>query len=313
MSPRQPPESLPEGILSVDVEDYFQVEAFADIVPRESWETYPLRVDDNTRRLLDLFDGCGVKATFFVLGWIAERCGALVNEIHHRGHELAVHSHWHRLVYQLSPEQFREDTARARTAIEQAAGVSVSGYRAPSYSITHDSLWALDILAELGFTYDSSIFPIRHDVYGIANAPRAPFRWRSPHGPLTEFPITTFRWLVGPNLPVAGGGYLRILPYWYNRFGLRRAASDGLPVITYVHPWEIDPDQPRLPGSRKSCLRHYTNLHQMAARLRRICSEVRYRPFRHALSEINPDLLPTWPGNAHTGGMSQEAAPAADR
>jgi polysaccharide deacetylase family protein (PEP-CTERM system associated) len=268
----------------VDVEDYFQVEAFSDFVKREDWNTYASRVDSNTRRVLDLFDECGVKATFFTLGWVAERYPALIREIEARGHEPAVHSFWHRLVYELSPEEFREDTRRAKQAIEQATGTAVTGYRAPSYSITRKSLWALDVLVELGFTYDSSIFPIRHDIYGIPDAPRAPFRWTGANGHLVEFPITTFRTVLGPNLPVAGGGYLRILPYWYTRFGVRRAASESLPIITYFHPWEIDPDQPRLPGRKKSLFRHYTNLGRMAARVKRLCACVNFQPFREILA-----------------------------
>ena len=158
----------------MDVEDYFQVEAFSDIVQRQDWSTYTARVDLNTRRVLDLFDECGVKATFFILGWVAERYPDLIREIAARGHEPAAHSYWHRLVYELTPEEFRKDTRRAKEVIEQAAGEVVSGYRAPSYSITRKSLWALETLAELGFTYDSSIFPIRHDVYGIPGAPGLP-------------------------------------------------------------------------------------------------------------------------------------------
>jgi polysaccharide deacetylase family protein (PEP-CTERM system associated) len=280
----------PNGILSVDVEDYFQVEAFSDIVKRESWGNYACRVENNTRRVLDLLDECGCRATFFFLGWVAAKFPALVAEIVHRGHEPAVHSYWHRLVYSLSLEEFRQDTLQAKDAIEQAAGVSVAGYRAPSYSVTTASLWALDILAELGFRYDSSIFPIRHDVYGIPGAPRGPFRW----GNLVEFPITTFRLRIGPNLPVAGGGYLRLLPFAYTRFGVRRVAAEGLPVISYFHPWEIDPEQPRFEGRAKSRLRHYTNLDRMQARIRRLCRAVDFQTFAARLAEMDTARLPEW-------------------
>lgn len=255
------------NVFSVDVEDYFHVEAFSDIVPRNKWDTYSLRVEANTHRVLDLLDEHRTEATFFVLGWVADKLPHLVREIHSRGHELACHSYWHRLIYKLSRDEFAEDTRRAKDIIEQAAGVPVYGYRAPSYSVTAASLWALDVLAESGFTYDSSIFPIRHDVYGIPTAPRNPFTVATEAGPIVEFPITTFRFSRGPNLPVGGGGYLRLLPFWYTRVGFRRARADNLPLIAYIHPWEVDPDQPRLPGRARSRVRHYTNLSQTYDRL----------------------------------------------
>jgi polysaccharide deacetylase family protein (PEP-CTERM system associated) len=212
----------PSNILSVDVEDYFQVEAFAGVVDRSQWESFPRRVEDNTLRLLDLFDERGVKATCFILGWVAERHPRLVAEIVKRGHEPACHSYWHRLIFRLSPQEFREDTQRAKTCIEQAAGIPVYGYRAPAFSITAKSSWAPEILVELGFRYDSSIFPIKHDLYGVPDAPRAPFLLKTPSGVLREFPMSTFRVFSGMNLPVAGGGYLRIFPYWYTSMGVRR-------------------------------------------------------------------------------------------
>jgi polysaccharide deacetylase family protein (PEP-CTERM system associated) len=255
------------SVFSVDVEDYFQVEAFSDIVSRDTWPDYPLRVETNTHRILDLLDERKVQATFFILGWVAERLPHLVREIDGRGHELACHSYWHRLIYKLSPDEFKEDTRRAKDVIEQAAGKPVFGYRAPSYSVTRNSLWALEILIECGFTFDSSIFPIRHDVYGIPAAPRSPFKLATPSGTLTEYPITTFRFGLGPNFPVGGGGYLRLLPFWYTRLGAGRAAAENVPLIAYVHPWEVDPDQPRLPGRPRSRLRHYTNLSRMHDRL----------------------------------------------
>ncbi len=260
------------NLMSVDVEDYFQVEAFSSVVDRSAWDQYPCRVEDNTRRVLDLLDECGVKATFFVLGWVAERYPATVGEIVRRGHEPACHSYWHRLIYALRPEEFREDTRRAKDCIEQAADRPVIGYRAPSFSITARSSWAPAVLAELGFRYDSSIFPVLHDTYGVLDAPRRPFRLPTQSGTLAEFPMTTFRLGFGPNLPVAGGGYLRMLPYWYTRLGLRRVWSEGLPVIAYAHPWELDPEQPRIQARLKSRLRHYTNLSKMAGRLRLLLS-----------------------------------------
>lgn len=274
---------LPQGIFSVDVEDYFHVEAFSDVVDRTAWESFSCRVEDNTRRLLDLADRHGIRGTFFILGWVAERYPKLVREIVARGHEPACHSYWHRLIYRLTPEEFAEDTATAKTAIEQAGGVAVRGYRAPSYSITADSLWALDILAGLGFTYDSSIFPIQHDVYGIPDAPRTPFRFMTPSGPILEFPITTFRLSGERNWPVGGGGYLRLLPFWYTRVGVVRASRQHVPIIVYVHPWEIDPSQPRLDGRLRSRVRHYTNLSTTEAKLERLFGLANFSTFASQL------------------------------
>jgi len=237
--------SKPLALLSVDVEDYFQVEAFADRIDRARWGDYSSRVEANTRFILDLFDECGVKGTFFTLGWVAERFPMLVREIVDRGHEAGCHSYWHRLIYKLSREEFREDTHRAKGLIEDAAGTAVYGYRAPSFSVMKTSLWALDTLAELGFRYDSSIFPIQHDVYGMPDAPRVPFRVDTEAGPVAEFPMTTFRWMGRQNFPIGGGGYLRIFPFWMTRFGVRKACENGVPLNTYVHPWEIDPGQPK--------------------------------------------------------------------
>ena len=270
------------NVISVDVEDYYQAEVFARAVPRASWGTYTSRVEANTLRLLELFAERRVEATFFVLGWVAEHSPALVRDIAACGHELACHSYWHRLIYQLDRNEFREDTLRAKNAIEQAAGQPVLGYRAPTYSICSRSLWALEVLAELGFEYDSSIFPIHHDRYGIPEAPRFPFRVVTRSGPLLEFPLTTFRLWGNKNLPVGGGGYLRLLPEWYTRMGLRRAQAETLPVICYVHPWEIDPDQPRIANGLASRLRHYTNLKKTYSRVSVLLREHRFTSFRNS-------------------------------
>lgn len=272
--------NVPAGILSVDVEDYFHVEAFADRVQRSQWEDYPSRVEANTNVILDLFDDCRVKGTFFILGWVAERHPQIVREISRRGHEIACHSYWHRLIYRLSPEEFREDTRRAKQEIEDAASAPVDGYRAPSFSVVQKSWWALEILAELGFRYDSSVFPIRHDLYGIPGAPRTPFRVDTAAGSIAEFPMTTFRWMGNTNLPVGGGGYLRIFPEFVTRIGVRKAWNEGLPLITYIHPWEVDPGQPRLEGRATSRLRHYTNLSKTTERLRNLIGSVRFSSFR---------------------------------
>jgi polysaccharide deacetylase family protein (PEP-CTERM system associated) len=282
-------ETPARAVFSVDVEDYFHVEAFARVVDRSSWDAYPRRVEDNTARLLDLLEKQGISATFFVLGWVAERSPGLVRRIAAAGHELACHSYWHRLVYQLDRAEFREDTRRAKDTVEQAGGAPVHGYRAPSYSITENSLWALEVLVELGFRYDSSIFPIRHDTYGIPGAPRAPFRTPTPSGPILEFPLTTFR-AGNQNLPVGGGGYLRIFPFWYTRLGIRRAQGQGVPLILYVHPWEIDPGQPRIAAGLKSRFRHYTNLARTNERLERLCSLAAFTSFRDCGLETGCEL-----------------------
>ena len=269
----------PIGILSVDVEDYFHVEAFSDIVNRSQWDSYPSRVVDNTHRLLDLFDSWNVKSTCFVLGWVAEKYPHLVKQIVDRGHELACHSYWHRLIFKLTPEEFREDTLRAKNVLEQAGGVAVKGYRAPSFSIIAKSSWALDVLSECGFQYDSSIFPVRHDTYGVPNAPRQPFRLKTKSGEIVECPMTTFKVPMGPNMPVGGGGYLRLFPMPLTQLGVSTAQSQGLTLVTYLHPWEVDPQQPRLPGRMLSRLRHYNNLSKMEGRLESLAKRVDFCPF----------------------------------
>jgi polysaccharide deacetylase family protein (PEP-CTERM system associated) len=269
----------------VDVEDYFQVEAFANQIPRSEWDRYPSRVVVNTHRLLDLFDEFGTKATYFTLGWVADKFPGLVREIHERGHEVACHGFWHRPVFSLTPEAFREDLRQARDAITQACGARVLGYRAPSWSIVKSSLWALDILAEEGFVYDSSIFPIRHDLYGIPDAKRFPYRIEGAHGGgLTEFPPATVR-ILGTNFPMAGGGYLRLLPMWYTEWALRRMErEDGQALVVYLHPWEVDPEQPRIAASWKSRFRHYTNLGCMESKLRQMLRTRRFQPFRELVA-----------------------------
>ena len=279
------------AVLSVDVEDYFQVEAFSGLIDRSAWDNYTCRVEPNTARILDILDECQSTATFFVLGWVAERYPNLVRRIVDRGHELGCHSYWHRLVYSLTPDQFQEDTTRAKNAIEQAAGVSIDGYRAPSFSITPRSIWALDLLAQLGFRYDSSIFPVKHDVYGFPDAPRGPFRVDTPFGSLIEFPMATFRSGFGPNLPCGGGGYLRMLPFWYTKSGISKMWREGLPVVSYIHPWEIDPDQPCLASPLKSRLRHYLNLSRTEQKLRRLLALTRFTSFRDSgLVDVSPAL-----------------------
>jgi len=265
-------------VLSVDVEDYYHVEAFADRIERSRWSEFPWRVSANTHRVLELMARHGCRATFFVLGWVAERDPALVRAIHAAGHELACHSYWHRRACTLTPEEFRSDLRQAKAVIEDAAGVAVVGYRAPTFSIGPENLWALEILADEGFLYDSSIFPIRHDVYGFPGAPRFA-HWRSlPGGRIFEVPMSTVR-IGGANLPVGGGGYLRLLPMSYTRWAMRRIhEADRQPVVVYFHPWELDPEQPRLAGRWKSRVRHYTGLRGMEKRLDQLLASGCFEP-----------------------------------
>ena len=268
--------SVVVNAMTIDVEDYFQVSAFDDVVSRDEWEARPSRVVSNTMRLLQLLDDHSVKGTFFVLGWVAHRFPALVRDIGAAGHELASHGYGHRIVYSQPPEEFREDVRRAKRTIEDASGQVVAGYRAPSFSITKDSLWALDVLVEEGYTYDASIFPIRHDRYGIPDAPRHRHVLTRPAGTLTEAPGSTVR-VLGSNLPVAGGGYFRILPYWWTRWGIARLnQTEGKPAIFYLHPWEIDPEQPRLDAGSLSRFRHYRNLDKAEGRLKRLLTDFQF-------------------------------------
>jgi polysaccharide deacetylase family protein (PEP-CTERM system associated) len=262
--------------MSVDVEDYFQVSAFERIVSRHAWESCESRVVGNTHRVLDLFDEAGIRATFFVLGWIAERFPALVRDIASRGHEVASHGYHHQLVYTQTPQQFREDVRAAKHVLEQITGDPVLGYRAPSFSIVESSLWALDVLLEEQYVYDASIFPIHHDRYGIPNAERHPHVLRRGSGTIVEIPASTVR--VGRvNLPIGGGGYFRLLPYGWTEWGMRRVnRSERQPVVFYIHPWELDPDQPRFAIGRATRFRHYTGLRSTAARLRRLVADFRF-------------------------------------
>jgi polysaccharide deacetylase family protein (PEP-CTERM system associated) len=262
----------PEGLtnaMTVDVEDYFQVQAFAGCVSRADWDAFPSRVEANTGRVLDMFAVAGVTATFFTLGWVAKRHPALVRRIVAEGHELASHGWDHTRADTQTPEAFRADVGRTRALLEDTGGVRVNGYRAATFSIGARNLWAFQILRQEGYAYSSSINPIRHDLYGMPDAPRVPFRPRVDGVP--EIPMTTVR-LLGRNWPCAGGGYFRLLPTALYRAGLRRVNRlDGQPGIFYFHPWEIDPDQPRVVGAGlKSRLRHYTNLSRMEGDLRRL-------------------------------------------
>jgi polysaccharide deacetylase family protein (PEP-CTERM system associated) len=274
--------------MSVDVEDYFHVSVFDGIVPRSQWARMESRVCANTTRLLDLFAEFNVRSTFFVLGWVAERHPQLVKTIAEGGHEIASHGYAHRLIYDQTPAAFREDVRKAKQLLEDASGCAVLGYRAPSYSITPRSLWALDILIEEGYRYDSSIFPIRHDRYGIPVSPRDPFPIEREGGTLMEVPGSTVR--MGPlNLPIAGGGYFRLLPYQWTRWGIARLnAVEQQAAVFYIHPWEIDPDQPRLQAGWLGRLRHYRNLDQTEARLRALLTDFRFSTVGSLLRSAAP-------------------------
>jgi polysaccharide deacetylase family protein (PEP-CTERM system associated) len=250
--------------MTVDVEDYFQVQAFAHCIDRRHWDMFPRRVDLNTNRILDQFAAAGVKATFFTLGWVAQRFPALVRRIVDDGHELASHGWDHTRADTQDPETFRNDIRRTRALLEDTGGATVSGYRAATFSIGARNMWAFPILRQEGYVYSSSINPISHDLYGMPNASRVPFRPNAEG--VIEIPMTTVR-LLGRNFPCSGGGYFRLLPKALYRAGLRRVnGRDARPGIFYFHPWEIDAGQPRIPNAGwKSRLRHYTNLSRMAA------------------------------------------------
>lgn len=250
--------------ISVDVEDYFHTEAMSSVVPRERWDSMPSRVVDNTRRLLELFAKFEVKGTFFFLGWVAKKFPFLVRETSSLGHEIGCHSFWHRAVFRLDPDEFRQDSVDAKRAIEDAVGRPIYGYRAPSFSMTPGTEWAWEVLADLGFTYDSSVNPIRHDFYGNAEAPRIPYRVAS--GRLMQIPIATTH-LFGNNLPCGGGAYLRFFPQFYFRFAVSRLEKENTSGTFYLHPWEIDEDQPRLAAPVKPRIRQYTGLGRMEPNL----------------------------------------------
>jgi len=297
------PQAAIRNAMTVDVEDYFQVEAFARTIPRATWDSFPRRVEANTDRILEQLAGAGVCATFFTLGWVAERHPALVRRIVAGGHELASHGHGHARVATLTAEQFRQDVIRAKHLLEDIGGVKLTGYRAPTFSIGANTPWAYPILAETGHRYSSSIYPVRHDLYGAPNAPR--FAHAVGDGVLWEVPMTTLR-LRGPwggqNLPISGGGYFRLLPYAVFRRGLAAFhAAEGRGGMFYTHPWEIDPGQPRIAGAgRLSRFRHYLNLGRTAPRLDRLLRDFAWG----RMDEVFPELAAS-PGP--TGALAAAA------
>ena len=259
--------------MTVDVEDYLHVSAFERHIRRQDWDALPCRVERNTDRVLEIFADHDVKATFFMLGWVAERYPSLVRRIVDAGHELASHGYSHVRVTQQTPPEFRNDVVRTKQLLEDMSGAPIRGYRAASYSIGADNLWALTILQETGHQYSSSIYPIRHDLYGMPNAPRFPFHPNEAEQ-LLEIPITTVA-MFNQKLPCGGGGYFRLLPYGWSRWAMRRVnRRDRQPCIFYFHPWEIDPEQPRQQHiGLKTRIRHYTNLDVMEKRLHRLMAE----------------------------------------
>lgn len=284
--------------MTIDVEDYFHVSAFADRISTDDWSSYASRVVANTESLLRLLDEHNTRATFFVLGWVAERHPSLVQDIHKDGHEIGCHSYWHRLVFDLTEDEFRHDTIRSRDILGEITGETPQLYRAPSFSITRDSLWALEVLAEAGFTGDSSIYPVYHDRYGIPDADPGIHQIVTPAGTIDEFPGTALRFGKAA-LPISGGGYFRLYPVRFTDFCLRRAiAQTGRPAMFYIHPWEIDPGQPRLAGSLKSRFRHYQNLASTRRKLNWLLPRFQFAPMSEVIAQQS--------GNVREYGLSED-------
>ncbi|HEY6571941.1 MAG TPA: XrtA system polysaccharide deacetylase [Candidatus Eisenbacteria bacterium] len=279
-----PRRTEPAFAMSVDVEDYFQVQAFAEVAPRESWGRYPSRVVANTRRLLDLFDAVGAKGTFFTLGCVAREQPALVREIADRGHEVASHGMDHRMITELTPAEFRSQAVESKALLEALSGQRVLGYRAPSYSVGKSTLWALEVLVESGYAYDSSVYPIRRGRYGYPEGPLVPARLAAGKGAIAEFPLPTMA--VGPlRLPVLAGAYLRLFPSWLTLGALDRHATSGTPLVVNVHPWELDPEQPTVGPTRRPWT-HYARLGATERILRRVLTRARFLPVADRLREL---------------------------
>lgn len=276
-----------KNVLTIDVEDYFQVSALAKSIKSDDWDKIPARVTNNLHRLLDLFDEKDVKATHFVLGWVAERFPELIKEIDRRGHEVASHGYSHQLIYNQTPEVFEQETRDSKNILEDIISKPIYGYRAASYSITRNSLWALDILADCGFAYDSSIFPVVHDRYGIKGSPELPHVLETPKKQiLVEYPLSTYQ-LMGLAIPVAGGGYFRLYPYTLTRLFYNRLNKSGKAFVFYLHPWEIDTEQPRVNAGLISTFRHYNNLNKCYNRLSTLLDEFKFTTMMNKLSEMD--------------------------
>lgn len=277
-----------KNAFTIDVEDYFQVEGFAHVIDRSSWDGFETRVRANTGTILEMLARRGVRATFFVLGWVARKHPEVVREIAAAGHEVASHGMTHRLVYSQTPEEFQRETRESKALLEDQCQRPVTGYRAATYSITRRSLWALDILCAEGFRYDSSIFPMRHDRYGIPDAEPDPHVLTTPSGQkLVEFPISVLRF-AGATIPVAGGGYFRLFPYGFTRWALRQINGRGREFVFYLHPWEVDPGQPRIGNAgAMSRFRHYLNLDRCAGRLDRLLGDFEFDSMHEVLVQRN--------------------------
>jgi polysaccharide deacetylase family protein (PEP-CTERM system associated) len=274
----------PAHLFSVDVEEHFQVSAFDRTLSREEWGRQPSRVERNTDVLLELLGRHDAHATFFTLGWVAERQPALLRRIVAGGHELASHGWWHRRLTTLTPDEFREEARRSKAVLESLGGREVTGFRAPSFSIVPGGEWAFDVLLEEGYRYDSSLFPIRRPDYGYPDAPPVPHRIQRPSGTLLEIPLATLE-VLGLRLPAAGGGYLRQLPLGLVQRSFRGMGARGVPGMFYIHPWEVDPEQPRLPVGLLTRLRHYGGLERTLPRLERLLGEFRFTSVERWLAE----------------------------
>jgi polysaccharide deacetylase family protein (PEP-CTERM system associated) len=275
----------PMHCLSFDVEEHFQVSAFWSEARRQQWDKYESRVENNTRKLVELLARHDTKATFFVLGWVAERYPGLVKALVGQGHEIASHGYGHELITDQTPGMFRDDVRRAKGILEDICGKRVYGYRAPSFSITKDTKWAIPVLTEEGYLYDSSIFPVLHDRYGMPDATPTIHLLRGEAGCIWEVPPSTAN-ILGMRLPVAGGGYFRLFPYPILRQLLKRIERAGQPLVMYLHPWELDPDQPKMQGSCLSMFRHYINLHKTEDRLRSLLEDFCFTSIREALEPV---------------------------
>jgi polysaccharide deacetylase family protein (PEP-CTERM system associated) len=265
------------NILTIDVEDWFHTSALDPYIGPAQWDRLDFRLAQNVYNLLELLEIYQTKATFFVLGWVADRYPQIIREIDAAGHEIASHGYRHRLIYRLSPETFRDYVHRSKQILEDLIGKPVLGYRATSFSVVNSTLWALDVIKDAGFVYDSSIFPIRHDIYGVNGFPRFPFVHKNG---LIELPPSTMT-LLGMNIPIAGGGYFRLYPYWLSKLGIKKLNQAGHPAIFYLHPWELDPDCPRVPqADPKTRFRQYVNLSKTERRLRRLLADFKFGPVK---------------------------------
>lgn len=269
-----------KNALTIDVEDYYHVENFRKAIDPSDWDRYESRVVDNTRKILRMLAESDTKATFFVLGWVAERYPELVREIDSQGHEIATHGYAHELVYNKTREEFAKDLKVSMAVIGKITGKKIVGYRAPSCSITDKSLWAFDVMKEAGIRYDASVFPIHHHRYGMPDAKRHIHRWHN--NGLVEFPFSTIR-IADHNLPVAGGGYFRLYPYWLTKWAINRINREGYPAMIYLHPWEFDPDQPRIRAGRLTTFRHYVGIASNEKKLRRLLSDFKFGTVRELL------------------------------